>query len=261
MNRMGAVGCLLCLAAAVRAETGPSTAAVGGRAELRLVSAYVWRGETITDEPCVQFSAALEAGHTTLSVWTTRNLTRVPADEEARRIDTTLSYTSYAEENILTVGAILYSFQKERPSDTCEVFFSYTLDVVALPTLAAYYDLGETDGLYGVLSFAHSFELVRDTLDLDIRLAVGGADEKYAFARFGSDPLAEPENVAYAPDGYTLIDLTASMDILYFYNDRYAFSAGVRFMSLLNPDLRGAVRAAGREAEMTAFSLGAELYF
>ena len=93
------------------------------------------------------------------------------------------------------------------------MFVSYTMDVLGLPTLTAYYDFGKIDGLYGVLSLSHSVPLYKEVVAMDFRTAMGAAGESYLSETFAFPGDADAGREAFVPADAGLLDWHTAVSI------------------------------------------------
>ena len=125
------------------------------------VSKYVWRGLVLTDGPTWQPSATVAWQGLTLNVWGNLDMDNANhLDGEFNEVDYTITY----EHEIVgplsgKIGFITYDFPNTNFHTTTELLAGLTLDVPLSPSLTAFFDLDETDGVYLLAEIGHSFEL------------------------------------------------------------------------------------------------------
>lgn len=243
-------------ARAVMLEMGVDT-------DLKVTSAYLWRGRIINDEPCVQPSVTVNAGNLSFNVWGTWDLTDVESSSGHTRMDTTLDYSHRFSRQILSSGLIAYIYHDEPEGgkeDTFEAFVGYAVETLLLPSLTVYYDFGEIEGFYGEFGLAHSFELFKNIMALDLGISVSAADEEYSNANFNF-PANEAEGIEeFVPDKASLGELMASASFPVSIGDRCMITPGIKYMNLLDPDIRDAAKNVEEEDEIV-YSLTLSLYF
>lgn len=167
---------------AARAETVTTEASVDW------VSAYVWRGMRLVNDPVLQPSATVSAYGISLNAWGSIDTTAVNEDNgEAYRlqeVDYTVSYATSPVEGLdLEGGFAWYSFSSY--DSTGEVFASATLSGVPLsPSLAAYYDVDEAEGFYLNAGLEHEFTFT-EKLGLTLAGGLGWGSSKYHDYYFG----------------------------------------------------------------------------
>lgn len=232
-------------------------------ADVKVTSAYVWRGMVINDEACIQPSVTVRAGDVSLNVWGIWDLTDVTNSSEHTRMDTTLDYTHAFGKQILGSGLTAYIHHDEpgeQSKDTFEVFLGYTLDIPSLPSLTVYYDFGEIEGFYASFALAHSFELVKNMMALDIAVAVNGGDKEYSSALV--NPLVNGEAIEkFEFDEASLVDVTAVASFPLSLGDHLEITPGVKYVELLDSKIKDSVRNIGAEEDQWVYSLTATLYF
>lgn len=232
-------------------------------ADVKVTSAYVWRGMVINDELCIQPSVTVRAGDVSFNVWGIWDLTDVTNSSEHTRMDTTLDYTHAYGKQILGSGLTAYIYHDdpgEQSKDTFEVFLGYTLDIPSLPSLTVYYDFGEIEGFYASFALAHSFELVKNRIALDLGVALNGGDQDYSSALVNL--LVSGEAVEeFEFDEASLVDVTAVASFPVSFGDYFEITPGVKYMELLDSKIKDAVRNIGGEEDQWVYSLTATLYF
>jgi len=235
---------------------------VNGTAEVEVNSSHIWRGQILNEEPVIQPSLTLDLGpYFSAIVWGTWDLTDQPGTMSRNRVDATVACNGVHGKNIIKTGAIAYIYHDSSFSqneDTYEVFAGYTMDEVSLPSVRVFYDLGDVGGLFGTLSFAHSFDLVQDQTALDFRVGVSVADEKNLQSRFTIQTVdANSQTNVFVPEGTKVLDITASMELLVFFgDDRHGlFNPGVSHMMVMDSDIRNALKKADEQSDETVFSV------
>ena len=169
-----AVKCPNCGAEVCKEEKGISLGADAG-----FFSKYVSRGLNYTDAPVFQPDVWASYKGFTLSIWGSMDLTkknRLAGDFS--EFDYTLDYSNSIGKFSYSAGTIYYNFLNTSASDTAEVYAGIGYDILLKPKLVVYYDFWQGDGLYGVVSIRHSFELpevkgVKSSLDLSAQVGIG----------------------------------------------------------------------------------------
>jgi hypothetical protein len=165
---------------------------------------------------------------------------------------------------MLSSGLIAYIYHDDssrRNDDTFEVFMESILDVPLLPSVRVYYDFGEIGGFYSSFALAHSFHLLKDTVALDLRADVGVADQDYSSGRF-SFPGNEAEGIEpFVPEAASLVDLTASASLPVSLGDHVELTPGLRYMTLLDSDIKAAAEDAGEDADVISYDITFTIYF
>jgi len=231
--------------------------------EVRVTSAYVWRGRVINDEPCIQPSITVGAGDLSFNVWGTWDLTDVANSSGHTRMDTTLDYSHRFARQILSSGLIAYIYHdepEEDKEDTFEAFVGYAADVLLLPSLTVYYDFGEIEGFYGEFGLAHSFGLLDNILALDLGVSMGVADKEYSSINFNFPANDEEGIEEFVPDKASLGELMISASFPVSIGTHCMITPAIKYMSLLDPDIRDAAENVGKEDEIV-YSLTLGLYF
>jgi len=171
---------VLCIAAGLFCEAAPAedgAAKVKGSAGLTFNSKYIWRGQNLLDGPVLQPQGCLSYAGWTGTVWANYDLDE---GDEWTEVDYTLDYTtslgivtSSLEILSASVGYTYYTFPPLRHhpeagvhDDSHEVYAGLSLDTFLSPSLIAYYDFEQGDGMYYEAAVAHSFSLGAPVLSL-----------------------------------------------------------------------------------------------
>jgi hypothetical protein len=228
-------------------------------AEARVAGANVWRGRILNDEPCFQPAAAVHAMGFNLALWGTWDLTDVSNNWENTRMDVTLDCTLETDYYTLRPGLTAYVYRDDmegRSSDTFEAFVKAALNCLLLPSLTVCYDFADLRGFYVAAGVAHSVDLVEGRLALDLRADIGWADENYIAEWFGREDDEQPGGIVERlPGGPAPVDLTASLALPWSLGGGFTLTPAVRYMGLLDADLRDAVESVGKDESEVVWSL------
>lgn len=246
MSKMKLLALLACAAAALplgaRAE---GEDAVSATLDVPVLSAYVWRGQVLVDDPVVQPTFTVAKGGFAINWWGNFNLddNATGDDFEFSEHDITLSYSTTCPLTGagVTVGVVNYDFPNvgladaegniSLVNDTREAFLTYALsEVILAPTLAVYYDFKEADGFYGSLGVSHSIEIA-EKISLGLAASLGGADSDWGSFYFGDT-------------GSGLTDYSVSASLPVALTDSLTLTPGVQYAGLLE-DAKDAVDASG----------------
>jgi hypothetical protein len=134
-----------------------------GYAGVDLFSNYVWRGQKLSEEWVVQPYAGFAYKSFGAELWSNYDT----ETEEQNETDLTLSYQFNWKQFDIEAGYIYYGL--DGVEDTQEIYGSFTYTEFFLqPTLTAYMDFDEGDGIYLEGSVSYTHELPRDmVLDLE----------------------------------------------------------------------------------------------
>jgi len=152
---------LLSGAGVVPCVSEDSAAQCAAAVQVSALSAYVWRGQVLNDEPVMQTSLALEKSGLGASAWANFNLTANHAGDalEASEVDLSLFRKDQVRGMTVKWGLVEYSFPNQTVSNsegsveatpsTREFFaeLGYKIGRIA-PGIGAYYDFGEADSCY-----------------------------------------------------------------------------------------------------------------
>jgi hypothetical protein len=133
-----------------------------GSASVDLLSDYVWRGQTLSeDDGVVQPSVGITYGNFGANLWANFDA----ETEEHTETDLTLSYGFSKDKLSLEVGYIYYAL--EGTDDTQEAYLALAYDTILSPSLIIYYDFDEGDGAFLIASIGHSIGLMDVGVDSD----------------------------------------------------------------------------------------------
>lgn len=138
------------LSVTARAETEKSAAL-----STSIMSNYVWRGLTLSDDAVIQPSMDFGYGPFSANFWANFDTDT----EETNEVDFTLNYSiPVPVENVgLDVGYIYYAL--DGVDDTQEFYLSAAYDFVVSPSLTAYWDIDEGTGWYIVAGLGYSHDI------------------------------------------------------------------------------------------------------
>lgn len=217
MKRVLVLGGIL----AALATSAPAAAQTELGVTAGLFSSYVWRGLTLTSGPVLQpdisLSFPLGAASLTVGGWGNVELGAYDdADDVTQGGGSSFNLSEvdpYAEIGFsagkasLALGGVAYIYPNDAPAinsdfNTVEVYGTVSLDAPLAPSLAVYYDLDKVKGLYVEGSVSHGIPLGATTLNLG------------ALAGFSNnmDPDADDFTFNFADNGFTHLDLSASVD-------------------------------------------------
>jgi Bacterial protein of unknown function (Gcw_chp) len=146
------------------------------------MSKYVWRGQNLVDDWVLQPNVSASYQGFTASIWANSDMTGDSADDwELTELDYTIDYSGTvpgADGIGYSVGAIHYYFPGGEA--TTELYWGFSFDVPASPSVTVYHDVDVIDGTYVALGFGHSFEDIEDLpFGIDLSANLGWGDCKY----------------------------------------------------------------------------------
>ncbi|MDD4869153.1 MAG: hypothetical protein PHR77_01235 [Kiritimatiellae bacterium] len=231
-------------------------------AELKAVSAFVWRGRTLNEDPCIQPSFTVGYGGFSANVWGSWNVTSVSNSWQSSRIDISVDYRYVLGNHIIRPGftAFMYHVDPQgKADDTYECFVNYTYDTFLLPSVTLYYDLSEIDGLFLTMSVAHSFTLIKDKMAMDLKLQVDGADKKFSNSLFKyPDVETRPEFLQESP---SFVDMTAMISLPVTIGKNGILTPALKYIMLLDAITKDVVDANGQDANIFVYSLAYSMTF
>lgn len=181
---------MLCVVAALLGMTtvGWAEGGVSVEATADFFSKYVWRGQNVTDDWVLQPGVSASYGGLTGGVWGNLDLTDENGEEgKFIEYDWYADYSGQITEMLgYSVGVIYYYFPGA--GETTELYGGLNLDVVASPSITAYYDIDAVDGTYVALGLGHSFEDLEGVpFGIDLGANLGWGDSSYNQAYWGVD--------------------------------------------------------------------------
>lgn len=210
-----------------------SSQAAEGTFDASVLSAYVWRGQTLNDELVLQpgLTVAAENG-LSANVWGNFDLTdNLGTGGEFSEIDLTGTYSLPLDGGISAdVGVINYLFpQADNAGDleTTEVYLSAAVDTALSPSVGIYWDVDEAEGLYFNFGLSHVIDVIDDTMDVELGFGIAFATEDYNTYYFGVEDTA-------------LNDGNLSLSTSYALNEAVSLGAQVAFTWLWDSDIEEA---------------------
>lgn len=203
-------------------SAAPAAAQTEFGIDASVFSSYVWRGITLTSKPVLEPDAWLSfpigSASLTVGAWGNVELGSYDdADDVTQGGGTSLNLSEvdpYAEIGFsagkasLTVGGTAYIYPNDDTApansdiNTVEIYGKASLDAPLAPSIAVYYDVDKVKGLYLEGSLSKGFPLGASTLNLT---ATAGFSN-------GMDPSADDASANFADNGFTHLDLGASID-------------------------------------------------
>jgi len=148
-------------------------------------SKYVWRGQNISDDPVFQPSISAGYDGLTVSIWGNLELTNInDKSGDFSELDYSLDYSGDFPgiKGIgYSVGVIYYDFpgaaaDSTRIPDTTELYWGFSFDLPASPSITVYHDVDEAEGTYISFAIGHSIEkFVELGPDVPVEMEVGAS--------------------------------------------------------------------------------------
>jgi hypothetical protein len=188
MKRLLAVALLLTAGLAMGAGTAwAQENEKSGYAGVDLFSNYVWRGQKLSEEWAVQPYAGFMYKSFGAELWANYDT----ETEEHNETDLTLYYELTWKQFDIEAGYIYYGVDGAS-NDTQEIYGAFTFTEFFLqPTITAYLDFDEGDGIYLEGSVGYTHELPRDMiLDLEALVSFNAENETTgSFTNFNTGEL------------------------------------------------------------------------
>jgi len=234
---------------------------VNMEAELKAVSAFVWRGRTLNEDPCFQPSFTANTGNFSANIWGSWNLTSISNSWQSSRVDAMVDYSFITGRHIIRPGFTAFIYHDDpggKAKDTYECFVNYTYDVFLLPSVTVHYDISKIDGFFVDMSVAHSFPLVKDRMALDLKLQLEGADKNFNNALFKYPEMGSEQPL---PDKTSLVDMTAIASLPVKVGKTGTFTPALKYVMLLDSTTKDIVDAAGQDTNILVYSLAYSMTF
>lgn len=238
-----------------------STTSRAAEFDVTVVSAHVWRGLILNDAPCIQPSIDITAKNFGLNVWGTWDLTDDADSTSRSRMDVTLDYTQRSGMSVLKAGFVSYIYHDDSSGvaeDTYEGKLNYSLDVPTwsvLPFITINYDFGEIDGVYYTFGIESVVPLREKVWDMDLYFLLSSGDADYVNYNFNSGEVDEELLDA------ALIDFEIRASLPYKTSKNCTITPEIRYMMLLDPDIKDAVEESGMETEEIVYSISMAIAF
>ena len=177
-------------------------------------SKYVWRGVAFSEDTVNQGDATVSAdldefGTFSVGVWYNLDLEKSGTVEAGHvsEVDYTFGWENDFDGYTLGAGYIVYDFPGT-DGETREAYLSVSLDTYLAPSITAYYDVEDVDGLYLELAIGHDFDtdsIVKGS-SVSVGATLGWASDEMDQAYYGA---SEGEAV----DGLSNASLSVSWGI------------------------------------------------
>lgn len=262
MKRNSILAIVLCFLSAGLIDARSAELNVDMEAALKASSAFVWRGRTLNEDPCLQPYFSISSGGFSASVWGSWNLTDVENSWQSSRLDLSVDYTHRIGKNIIQPGFTAYVYHHDpdgNAEDTYECFLSYTYDTFLLPSAALYYDFNRMDGFFMTMSIAHSYTLVEKKVALDLKLQLEGADKNYSNGLFTFPGIESTPELQQ--EGASLVDATMTVSLPITVGKNGTLTPALKYVQILDSVTSDAVENAGQDAAILVYSLAYSMTF
>lgn len=262
MKISGIVSITVCLATMGLSGAHAAEMDVNMEAELKAVSAFVWRGRTLNDDPCFQPSFTIGSGNFSANVWGSWNMTSISNAWQSSRVDASFDYKYLFGHHLIRPGFTAFIYHDDpagKAKDTYECFVNYVYDSYLLPSMTVYYDFSKIDGFFVTMSVAHSYTLVKDRMALDLKLQLDGADKNFNNALFKYPELEGTDTPL--PDKSSLVDMTATISMPVNVGKSSLLTPSLKYVTLLDSTTKNIVDAAGQDTSIFVYSLAYSMTF
>lgn len=215
-------------------------------------SAYSSRGRTIDNKESVQPSLTAFGdfmnGTLLANAWANAKYDNKGSSDFFNEVDLTLEYGRTIANYNLAVGIIEYAFSDPNLPDTHEVYLSANKNMFGLNVFSTvYYDCRAAEGYYVMAGIKKNLIKTAKTL-ATIDTAMGYADANYNDYYFVTDKAA-------------LNDWNSGVTITYSPSTRYSVVTGLRYVTLVNDDIRNGSREYFYGADMVVGKIGLIINF
>ncbi|NOZ14110.1 MAG: hypothetical protein GXO69_10805 [Acidobacteria bacterium] len=164
-----------------------------------VASRYVWRGILVNDQAVFQPDVSISGNGFTFDVWGNMDLgNRYNNQFNLDEVDYTFSYDWQTAGTGWSAGIISYTFPHTDSNSTKEVFLGISMsNRMFSPSVTAYYDFDQVNGLYLKFGLSHQFEN-----RLSVEMSMGCGSGNYVRGYFVSDKHT----------GSTLTDFSVSLN-------------------------------------------------
>jgi hypothetical protein len=116
-------------------------------------SQYVWRGQSVTDDPVIQPTISASYKNLTFSSWGNLETTKVNDNRwKFTETDFTIDYSSYFSKEMPKIGysfgLINYDFPNTDFDNTTELYAGINVEMFLNPYMKVFRDIDEVDGTY-----------------------------------------------------------------------------------------------------------------
>jgi hypothetical protein len=255
---------LLCVSIGLTSAEALDNINVDTEIGVTLASSYAWRGRMVRDKAMVQPEINISLQRVNINFWGTWDIDSDEVDTSERtRVDSSIDYGFMLGAVQMKAGLVVHAWHDEPVLGTRDTYETY-VDMVATewpmyPSLVIYHDFGTIQGYYGALSIMEGREIT-DKISADLKMSIGAGSESFNEKWFSaSNPTigtTEPSSTGTSPSAKAaLVDLTASVEFPMELRDGWSIVPKVEYVTLLDPDLRSAARAAGLDPDNLALSV------
>ncbi len=192
--------------------------------DMSFMSKYIWRGSVLADDAVFQPSLSGGMGNLSVNLWGNANIAGDDVVKQMSEWDYTVDYSSAVGAIGYSVGFIGYTFPNSGLPATTEIYVGANYDTMFSPSVTAYYDLDDVEGLYVSLGAGYSIPVAEIT-SIDIYGSLGLGDKNMNQFLYGSG-----DSGAGLAD--VLVGVSASFDIL----DNYSITPCVSLSSILDSE-------------------------
>jgi hypothetical protein len=149
-------------------------------------SQYVWRGQSVTDDPVFQPSVSALYRNFTFSAWGNLETTKVNDNRwKFTETDFTIDYSNYFSKEMPKIGysfgLINYDFPNTDFDNTTELYAGINVEMFLNPYVKVFRDIDEVDGTYVSVGISESL-----WLGLEGAASLGWGDRGYNDSYWGT---------------------------------------------------------------------------
>ena len=192
--------------------------------DMSFMSKYVWRGSVLAEDAVFQPSLSGGMGNLSVNLWGNANIAGDDVVKQMSEWDYTVDYSSAVGAIGYSVGFIGYTFPNSGLPATTEIYVGASYDTILSPSVTAYYDLDDVEGLYVSLGAGYSIPVAEIT-SIDISGSLGFGDEKMNQFLYGS-----------GDSGTGLADVLVGVSASFGIGECYSITPSVSLSSILDSD-------------------------
>ncbi len=237
-------------------EVSATSPPVEGEIGWELTRSYVWRGQVINDEPCIQPHAEIRWRDVWMRIAATWDVHHRPESAARTRTDLSAGSGWVAPDggHLFTLGVIARVYagtSRNHPRNTSELAARYThirsfqADRWGSASVTVYYDFVEIQGTYAQTELVYYLPLVRDTMALETYVSLGWGDAPWVKAGFSLPRFVVPSERTYTPDHAACLDALLQVRCPIAVTDRLSVIPSLRYLYLVDHRLRNALEDAG----------------
>ena len=193
MNRMLVAMCVLFVLGSNAMSSESEEESIGFEVTADYFGKYLWRGQTLNDDPVFQPGLSMAYGGLSAGIWGSMELTDIyGTKDEFTEIDLYADYSADVpgvEGLGFSVGFVYYDFPNTTFTETTELYWGFGLDTILSPSVTVSHDIDSADGgIYISAGIGHTIELGEDSpVAIDLGASYGWGNKEYNNYYWGVD--------------------------------------------------------------------------